>query len=116
MPRSLNIFTWKNKRCYVYLLVPYSCPLLSRGHQTVTIMNHCCYCFDGFWKVQVKDIVLFLNVFLKLKNSMGASRLPVVLGNWPTCNHLSWPYQFCDLSLPGSVQGMRVCGNERNDP
>ena len=46
-PSSLNIFTRKNKRCYVYLLIPYNWPSLSRDHQTVTIMNHCCYSSDG---------------------------------------------------------------------
>ena len=34
-----NIFTRKNKRCYVSLPVPYIAPSLSRVHQTVTTMN-----------------------------------------------------------------------------
>ena len=28
-------------------------------------MNHCCYCFDGVWKVKAKYIVLCLNALGK---------------------------------------------------
>ena len=37
IPRDYNIFTKKNKRCYVSLHTPYIGSLLSRGHQTVTM-------------------------------------------------------------------------------
>ena len=37
----------KNRKCYVYLPMPYNRPSLSRDHQRVTIMNHWCYGFDG---------------------------------------------------------------------
>ena len=67
---------------------------LFRGHQTVT-MNHCCYCFDGPWKVRTKYIVLHLNVFAKLENPRGKSHLPVLMGNCPT--RMPWPYQFTDI-------------------
>ena len=51
------MFTWKNKRFYVYLPIPYNCPSLFRGHQIVTMMNNCCYFFDDLWKVKAKYIV-----------------------------------------------------------
>ena len=34
-------------KCYVYYPIPCNWPSLSIGHQTVTIMNHCCYYFDN---------------------------------------------------------------------
>ena len=40
IPRGWNIFTRKNKRCYDSLPKPCIRPSLSRGHQTVAIMNH----------------------------------------------------------------------------
>ena len=43
--RDFNIFTRKNKRCYVSLAIPYIKPSPSTGHQTVTIMNLKIYCF-----------------------------------------------------------------------
>ena len=61
---SLNNFTSKNKRCYVYLPTPYNRLSLSRDHQTVTIMNHCCYCFDGVG-METKYIALCLNTLAK---------------------------------------------------
>ena len=76
IPSNLKIFTQKNRRCYVYLPIPYNRPSLSRGHQTVTTMNHCCYCFDGLWNVKVKYIALCLNAFAKLQNVRGASCHP----------------------------------------
>ena len=86
IPSSLNIFN---------LPIPYSQPLLSRGHQTITltIINHCCYRFDGLWKVKHKYIVLCLNVFAKLHNERGISLHPVILANCGTCSHIFWPYQ-----------------------
>ena len=38
--RGLNIFTRKNKRCGVSLPVPCIRSSLSRGHQTIAIVNH----------------------------------------------------------------------------
>ena len=37
IPRGFNIFTRKNKRCYVSLDIPYIGPSFSRDHHTVTI-------------------------------------------------------------------------------
>ena len=42
IPSGLKIFNWKNKR-YVYLPIPQLS--LSKGHPTLTIRNHQCYCF-----------------------------------------------------------------------
>ena len=85
IPGRLNIFTWKNKRCYVYLC---------RGHQTVTMMNQCCYSFDGLWKVKkVKYVVMCLNVLAELQNGMGASHHPALMSNCPTCSHMPCSYQ-----------------------
>ena len=38
-PRGFNIFIGKNKRCCVSLPTSYIPSSLSKGHQTVTIMN-----------------------------------------------------------------------------
>ena len=38
-PQRLQNFYQENKRYSVSLLIPYIGPLLSRGNQTVTIMN-----------------------------------------------------------------------------
>ena len=57
-------------------------------------MNHCCYCFDGFWNVKkVKYIILCLDAFAKLLNARGASRHAALMGNCPNCKHVTWPYQ-----------------------
>ena len=66
IPSSLNIFTWKNKRCYLYLPIKYNHPSPSRDHQKVKVINRCCYYFDGLWKMKAKYIVLSLNAFAKL--------------------------------------------------
>ena len=99
IPSSLNIFTSKNKRCYVYLPIQYNWPSLFRDHQTLTIMNHCCYCFDGPWKVEAEYIASCLNAFAKLQNARGASCCPVLIRSWPNCSHIP-RYQ----SVPGSVR------------
>ena len=105
---SLNLSTWKNKGFYVYLPIPYNWSSLSRGHQIVTIMNHCCYCFDGLWKVKAKYVVQCLNAFVnRLQNVKGAFRHPVLMGNCPNCRHKPWPYQsteWCLNSLSKSCQ------------
>ena len=93
IPSRLNIFTRESKRCYVYLLIPYNWHSLSRDHQRVTIMIHCCYWFDGQWNVKAKYIVLCLNALAKLQNPKGPSRHPALMGNCSTCSHMSWPYQ-----------------------
>ena len=93
IPSSLNIFNRKNKRCPIYLPIPYNRPSLSRGHQTITIMNYCCYCFNGLWKVKAKYIVLCLNAFAKLQNAKREFRHLVLMGNCPTCSLMPWPYQ-----------------------
>ena len=77
--------------CYVF--IPYNWPSLSRDHQTVTIMNHCCFWFDGLWNVGPKYIVLCLNALAKLQNLKGASRHPALMGNCSTCSHMPWHYQ-----------------------
>ena len=56
-------------------------------------MNHCCYYFDGLWKVKAKSIVLCLNALAQLKNAMSASWHPALMGNCPTCSRIPWPYQ-----------------------
>ena len=83
----------KNKRCHVYLPVPYNWPSLSKDHQTVTMMNHCCYSFDGLWKVKIKYKVLCLNALAKLQNARGAFRHPALMGNYLTCSHVPWLHQ-----------------------
>ena len=67
--------------CYVYLPIPYNQSSFSRDHQTVTIMNHCCYCFDDLWKVKAKYVALCSNDFAKLQNARGASHHPALMGN-----------------------------------
>ena len=37
IPRGFNIFTRKNKRCYVSLAIPYIGPSFSTDHHTLTI-------------------------------------------------------------------------------
>ena len=94
IPSFLKISTRKNKRCYYYIPIPYNRPSLSRDHQTVTIMKHCCYCFDGLWKVKkVKYIILCLNALAKLQNTRRWSRYAALIGNCPSCNDTPWPYQ-----------------------
>ena len=83
----------KNKRCDVYLPVLYNWSLLSRDHQRVKIMNHCCYCFDDLWKMKAKYTVLCLSALAKLQNTRGASHHPALIGNCPTCSLMPWPYQ-----------------------
>ena len=90
IPSRVNIFTRKNKRCYIYLPIRYNRPSLCRGHQTVTIMK---YFFNSPGKMKAKYIVLYLNAFAKLQNTRGAFRHPLLMGNRPTCNDMPWPYQ-----------------------
>ena len=66
----------KNRRCYVYLPIPYNGPSLSRGHQRVTVINHCCYCFDDLWKVKAKYLALCSNDLVKFQNARGACHHP----------------------------------------
>ena len=49
----------------VYIPAPYSEPSLSKDHQTVTIINHCCYWFDGFGRMKTKYVVFCLNPLAK---------------------------------------------------
>ena len=101
-PSSLNIFNRKSKRCSIYFPVPYNWPSLSRGHQTVTIMNHCCYCFNDLWKVKAKYMVLCLNAFAKLLNAKRESHHLVLMGNCLTCSLVPWSCQsteWCVISL-----------------
>ena len=85
---GLNNFTGKMLR-----LSCYNRPSLSRDHQTVTIMNHCCsLLFDGFWKVKAKHVLLCLNTLAKLHKTRGASRRLAMMGNWLTCSHKPWSY------------------------
>ena len=83
----------KNKRCYIYLPIPYNRSSLSRDHQRVTTMNPCCYCFDHLLKVKAKYIVLCLSALAKSQNARGAFHHPALMGNCPTCSHMPWPYQ-----------------------
>ena len=85
--QQLKYFTSENKR-YVYLPILYNGPSLSRGHQTITIMSHYCYCFDVLWKKRAKHILL-LNALLQ--KAREASYHPVLVGNWPTCSYMTWP-------------------------
>ena len=98
----------KNKRCYVYLPIPYNRPSLSRDHQRVTTINHCCYCFDDLWKVKAKHVALWSSHLAKLQNARGASHHPALMGNCLTCSHMLWPYQFTKwfVITPSQV----VCG------
>ena len=83
----------KNKRCHVYLPIPYNQPSLSRDHQRVILMNHCCYCFVDLWKVKAKYAALCSSDFAKLQNARGASYHPPLMGNCPTWSHMLWTYQ-----------------------
>ena len=47
--RGFNNRTRKNKGCYVSLSMLYVGPSLSRGHQTVAIMNLKIHCFKVTW-------------------------------------------------------------------
>ena len=78
----------ENKRCYVYLPITHNRPSLSRHHQRVTIMNHCCYCYDDLWKVKAKYTVLCLSALAKLQNAREASHHPALIGNCPACSHM----------------------------
>ena len=91
----MRFFQLQSQRmwCYYFLPVPYNWFSLSKNHQRVTVMNHCFYCFDGFWKVKAKYIVLRLNALAKLKNVTGASRHSVLMGNCPTFSHMPSPHQ-----------------------
>ena len=65
----------------------------------------------------LSHIVLRLNAFAKLQNVTGASRHPVLMGNCSTCLYvlvLSVYWMACYQPVPGSVQGMRFCGHERD--
>ena len=111
IPSSWNIFTEKNKKYYVYLPIPYNLPSLSRDHQTVIIMNHCCDCFDGLWKVKkVKYIILYLNALTKLQNARGGSCHPPLMDNCPSCNHMPWPFQSTEWFVISPFQVM--CGHD----
>ena len=46
---DLRVRTRKNRRYYVYLPIPFNWSSLPRGYQTITIINHCSYCFDDLW-------------------------------------------------------------------
>ena len=70
-----------------------------------------------YWILLLSHIVLCLNAFAKLQNVTGASRHPVVMGNCSTCLYvlaLSVYWMACYQPVPGSVQGMRLCGHERD--
>ena len=60
--------------------------------------------------------ILCLNAFAKLQNARGASRQPVLIGNFSTCWYvlaLSVYWMVCYQSGQGGVQGMRFRGHER---
>ena len=107
---SLNIFTRKNKRCYVCLPTPYNRSSLSRDHETVTIMNHCCYCFDGLGRMKTKYIVLCWNALAKQQNARGASATPALMINYPTFSFMPWHYQSINGLL--SVRSRCCAGHE----
>ena len=88
---------------------------LSRGHQTVTTMNHCC-CFDGLWKFEVKYIVLCLNAFAKLQHVRGAFSFPFLAGNAQLVVTFLGPINTQNQSVPGGVLGMRACGLKKGAP
>ena len=48
-----NIFTRKNEKCYVYLHITYIWSSLSKGHQTVKIMD---YCVTIWWFLEIADL------------------------------------------------------------
>ena len=110
IPSSLNIFTQRNKRCYVCLPIPCNQPSLSKYHQTVTIMNHCCYCFDGLLKMKIENILLCLSVLAKFQNARGASRHPSLINNCPACGHIPRSYQSIKRFVISPLQ--LVCGHE----
>ena len=102
IPSSLKLFTQKSKRCCNDLSIPYNWPSLSRGYQTVTMMNHWCHLES---EGQTYSIVL-LNVFVKLQNAGVAYHHSVLMGNCPTCSHMAWPYQSTEWSVISPFQVM----------
>ena len=35
-------------------------------NQTVTIMNHCCYYFDGPWKLKAQYVIIMSRMYLRV--------------------------------------------------
>ena len=58
IPSSFKHFYAKKQNVMFYHPTPYNCPSLFIGHQTVAIMNHCCYYFDGPWKVKALYVII----------------------------------------------------------
>ena len=106
----MRFFQLQSQRmwCYYFLPVPYNWFSLSKNHQRVTVMNHCFYCFDGFWKVKAKYIVLYLNALAKLKNVTGTSRHSVLMGNCPTFSHMPSLHQSAKWLKKVDMKCMRV--------
>ena len=46
-----------------------------------------------WWSLESESQTLCLNALAKLCNVSGASRHPALMGNYPTCSHMPWPYQ-----------------------
>ena len=87
-------FNYSFKKCDVmFIFLYHNWPSLSRDRQKLTIMNHCCYYFDGLCKVKTKYIILRLNALAKLQNVRGTSSPAALMGNWSTCSHMPWSYQ-----------------------
>ena len=61
-------FNYSFKKCDVmFIFLYHNWPSLSRDRQKLTIMNHCCYYFDGLCKVKTKYIILCLNALLNYR-------------------------------------------------
>ena len=83
IPRGFSIFTRKNARSYVSLSVPYIGPLLSRGYQTVAMMN--------------LKYILFLNASAKDRDARGTPCHLVLMSSCLTSHVLALSSQlmFC---------------------
>ena len=63
-----------------------------------------------WWPLEGKKVkyMLCLNALAKLQNVRGASRRPALMGNCPSCNHMSWSYQSTKWFVVSPFQV--VCG------
>ena len=52
--------------CYVYDPIPYPCPSRFIGHQTITIMNHCCYYSHDPWEVKALYVIIMSRMHFRV--------------------------------------------------
>ena len=126
------MYLLRNIKCYVCHPIPYKCPSLSIDHQTVTIMNHCCYYFDSPWKGKALFVIIMprthfrvnihsLNISLSYYAISEVSVNTVQISTHNASQSfdrlaLSISWMVCYQSVPGGVQGMIFCEYEREVP